>query len=224
VTLPELHRDRVRAESFGAVAEDYERYRPAFPDALLDDLAALGGTDALDVGCGTGRVARGLAQRGLSVLGVDIDPRMAAVARDHGVRVEVARFEDWDDAGRRFDLIAFGDTWHWIDPKRGAAKIALALRPGGTFAGFWNLQVLDEPVMQALDVAYRQHAPEVYVYGRAPTLPPNAADPFRLEGPFSPLETKTYPWERRVSGADWAAFAGTISDHRRLPPERLALL
>jgi SAM-dependent methyltransferase len=220
VTLVELHLDRARAESFGAVAEAYEQWRPGFPDALLDDLAALGATDALDVGCGTGKVARGLTQRGLSVLGVEIDARMAAVARRYGVRVEVAPFEDWDDAGRRFDLVACGDAWHWIDRKKGAAKIAHVLRPGGAFVWFWNLQVLEEPVMQALDVAYQQHAPDTYVYGRVPTN----MDPPPLEGPFSPDEAKTYHWERRVTGADWAAFVATISDHQRLPPERLALL
>jgi len=221
MSLLELHLDRGRAESFGAVAEDYDRYRPGFPDALLDELAALG-TDALDVGCGTGRVARGLARRGLSVLGVELDPRMAAVASGHGVRVEVSAFEEWDDAGRRFDLVACGDAWHWIDAKRGSAKVALVLRPGGSFVRFWSLQLLDEPVMQALDGAYAKHAPEVFRYGRVPDVP--AVDPYPSEPPMSPFEPKTYHWERRASGAEWAAFAGTISDHRRLPAERLALL
>jgi SAM-dependent methyltransferase len=229
VNLAELHLDRRRAESFGSAAQDYDRYRPSFPDALIDDLVALGGSDALDVGCGTGRVARLLAGRGLSVLGVELDARMADVARAHGVRAEVARFEDWDDAGRRYDLVASGDTWHWIDPKRGAAKAALVLRPGGALVRFWNLQLLEEPAMAALDPVYREHAPEVYVYGRAPTTWPDGsvlkyADPLPLEGPFAAVEAKKYLWERRVTGADWAAFAGTISDHKRLPAERLGRL
>jgi hypothetical protein len=42
VSLVELHLDRRRAESFGSVAEEYELHRPAYPEALLDDLAALG--------------------------------------------------------------------------------------------------------------------------------------------------------------------------------------
>jgi SAM-dependent methyltransferase len=225
-SLKELHLDRQRAESFGSAAENYDRYRPTFPDALIDDLAALGGTEALDVGCGTGRVARLLAPRGLSVLGVEVDARMAAVARRHGVRVEVAPFEEWDDAGRRFDLVACGDTWHWIDRKRGAAKAGLVLRPGGWLVRFWNLQLLDESVMKALDSAYKQHAPEVYVYGRAPNVPAgDVASTLALpRGAFAAAETKTYVWERHVTAAEWAGFAGTISDHKRLPAERLALL
>jgi SAM-dependent methyltransferase len=220
-----LHLQRDRAESFGSVAEPYDRYRPAFPDALLDDLAALAGSaEVLDVGSGTGKVARGLARRAVPVLGVELDPRMAEVARGHGVRVEIARFEEWDDGGRRFDLVTCGDAWHWIEPGRGAEKLAHVLRPGGAFVRFWNTQLLDEPVMAALDVVYEKLAPEVYVYGRIPPFELPADDPFPLAGPFSLFDAKTYVCDRRTSGEDWAAFAGTISDHQRLPGERLALL
>ena len=217
-----MHRDRVRAESFGSVAHAYERYSPAFPAALIDDLVALGGTDVLDVGSGTGKVARELARRGRSVLGVEVDARMAAVAREHGVRVEVARFEDWDDHGRRFDLVTCGDAWHWIDPKRGAAAVSRVLRPGGAFVWFWNLQLLDDAVMDVLDVVYREHAPEVYAYGRLPEQRPPSPPP--LVGPFAAIEERTYESERRVRGAEWAGFAETISDHQRLPAERRARL
>lgn len=218
--VPELHRDRERAESFGAAAEAYEALRPPFPDALLDELAALGPRDVLDLGCGTGKVARGLARRGIGVLGVELDPRMAAVARRHGVRVEVARFEDWADDGRRFELVTCGDAWHWIEPARGAAKVAHVLRPGGTFVWFWNLQMLDDAVLQALEPVYAQHAPEVYRYG---SVPP-AHDPAPHAGPFTQVAAKAYLWDRHVAGGEWAAFVETISDHRRLPRERLVAL
>jgi SAM-dependent methyltransferase len=219
------HLERDRAESFGSVAEQYDRYRPAFPDALLDDLAAMAGsTEVLDVGSGTGKVARGLAQRGLAVLGVELDPRMAEVARGQGVRVEIARFEEWNDAGRRFDLLTCGDAWHWIEPRRGAAKVAQVLRSGGAFVRFWNTQLLDEPVMAALDVVYKKYAPEVRVAGRVPPYELSADDPFPLDGPFALVDARTYLSERRATSEDWAGFAGTISDHQRLPGERLALL
>jgi SAM-dependent methyltransferase len=80
---------RDRAESFGQVAQEYDRYRPSYPAALIDVLAALRPHAVLDVGCGTGKAASLLVERGLSVLGVEIDPQMAAVARGHGIEVEV---------------------------------------------------------------------------------------------------------------------------------------
>jgi ubiquinone/menaquinone biosynthesis C-methylase UbiE len=67
VALDELHLDRARAESFGLMAEEYDRYRPTYPDALIDDLAALQPGQVLDVGRGTGKAAVALTGRGLSV-------------------------------------------------------------------------------------------------------------------------------------------------------------
>lgn len=87
---------------------------------------------ALDVGCGTGKVAVELRRRRVSVLGVDPDPRMAAVAVGHGVDVEVSELERWEDGGRRFDLITSGHAWHWVDLSTGADTAARVLRPAGT--------------------------------------------------------------------------------------------
>ena len=146
----ELFRDRGRAESFGSIAEVYDRLRPAPAPAFVDELVALAPETVLDVGCGTGKVARELSARGLEVLGVELDERMAAIAREHGIEVELGAFEDWDPRGRTFDLITCGDAWHWIDPERGWRKIGAVLRPGGTVVRFWNHNEIDEPVRSAL--------------------------------------------------------------------------
>jgi SAM-dependent methyltransferase len=220
VSLDELYRDRARAESFGAVAQQYERYRSIYPDALLDDLAALRPAQVLDVGCGTGKAAVGLARRGLSVLGVELDPRMAEVARGHGIPVEVAAFETWDDAGRRFDLITCGSAWHWIDPQLGMAKAAAVLSPGGTIARFWNYHVLDEYVVAMFEALYREHAPDVQPHGRPPD-DSGYIDPFAGNEAFSSIEQRTYYWERTLSADEWVGQARTFSDHQRLDPGRL---
>jgi SAM-dependent methyltransferase len=115
-----MHDQRDRAESFGAVAELYDRHRPSYPEELIAALAALRPASVLDVGCGTGKASRQLTASGLDVLGVEIDAGMAAVARRSGVEVEVASFELWDERGRTFDLIVSGQAWHWVDPAVGA--------------------------------------------------------------------------------------------------------
>src|SRR5579862_5930053 len=134
-----LFADRTRAESFGTVAELYDRARPSYPPALIDALLAGGPRRVLDVGCGTGIAASLLAERGVSVLGVEVDERMASVARAKGLDVEVATFEEWDPRGRRFDLVTAAQAWHWIDPRAGAAKAAQLLDDGGIVGVFWNL-------------------------------------------------------------------------------------
>ena len=87
-----------RSKLFDQEAERYDRCRPTYPDVLIDEL--LGPEPArqavLDVGCGTGIASRQMAERGAKVLGVEVAPRMAEIARGHGIDVELSAFEDWD--------------------------------------------------------------------------------------------------------------------------------
>ncbi|GII57990.1 methyltransferase type 11 [Planotetraspora thailandica] len=224
MTSEKLYLDRVRALSFGSVVEEYDRYRPRCPAALVDDLVALRPADVLDVACGTGKVAVPLTERGLSVLGVEVDERMAGVARSHGIPVEIAPFESWEDAGRRFDLITCGSAWHWIDPLPGVAKAARLLRSGGTIVRFWTYNFVDEPFASALETVYKEHAPTASTHAHGPDKKIDGDDPFAESQEFSSVETRTYHWERTLTADEWVGLAGTFSDHQRLGPDRLAVL
>jgi SAM-dependent methyltransferase len=130
-------RNLARAESFGTHAELYDRTRPHYPDAMVERIVALiPGLEVLDVGCGTGKEARQFRAAGCEVLGVEPDARMADFARRYGLEVQVATFEDWDPAGRGFDVVVAGQSWHWVDPLAGAAKASRVLRPDGLLAAF----------------------------------------------------------------------------------------
>lgn len=91
---------------FGDDPTQYERARPAHPAWVFDAiLIGLGPCRVVDVGCGTGAAALELRMRGCEVVGVEPDERMAAIAVERGLAVEVATFETWDPAGREFDLV-----------------------------------------------------------------------------------------------------------------------
>jgi Methyltransferase domain len=76
------------AVNFGPTAHDYARYRTDFPPGLFGGLAALGaglpGQRVVDVGTGTGVLARGFAAAGCTVVGVDVAPELLAEAERHG--------------------------------------------------------------------------------------------------------------------------------------------
>ena len=223
VPLDGLHGERDRAESFGSAAEQYDRYRPTYPMALIDALLSGGPSNALDVGCGTGKVARALMQRGLPVLGVEPDVRMAEVARRHHVPVEVATFESWEPAGRTYDLLTAGHSWHWVDPGIGLAKAASIVVPGGKVALFWNYHVVEKPLLADLEAVYRAHAPELTVVGRDPTGMQDT-DPFEGSVDFRSLGSRTFRWTRLLDAMEWTSMLGTFSDHARLDEPRLTEL
>jgi SAM-dependent methyltransferase len=215
-----LHENRTRAESFGKVAARYDRARPTYPPALFDALLADGALDVLDVGCGTGIAAALMAQRGCSVLGVEIDERMAAVARSKHLEVEVASFEEWERAGRSFDLVTCAQAWHWIDPRTGVVCAAEALRPGGRVGVFWNIGGPPAEVQERLEPIYVRLAPEVQASERDPRPQAVHAD-FSGGGAFEEPVTSTFAWNAVYDAAGWTALLSTHSHHQVLPPDRL---
>ena len=224
-TVP-AHQQRQVAEGFGGDAGRYDRARPSYPAALISRIvAASPGPDVLDVGCGTGISSRLLTAAGCHVLGLDPDPRMAALARTGGTAVEVARFEDWDAAGRAFDAVTAAQSWHWVDPVAGAVKAAAVLRPGGRLAAFWNAFDPPPDLRRAFGTACRQVLPGSPVAGawdrpavglyRAGCARVAAA--LRDTGAFGEPEEWLADWARPYTTAEWLDLVPTTGGFTRHP-------
>jgi SAM-dependent methyltransferase len=224
-----LYLDRRRADSFGEIAELYDTARPTYPDGVIDALLADEPMLVLDVGCGTGIASRLLAGRGCDVLGLEPDPRMAAVARRHGLAVEEGSFETWDADGRRFDLLTAGQAWHWVEPAAGARKAAEVLRPGGRIGLFWNQSFPSADLRPALDAVYQRLAPQiaansVLLGDRHTRLYEAIARSLRQSGRFTDVDLLTFAHEVDYATAEWLDLASTHSDHLILPAEQNAEL
>jgi SAM-dependent methyltransferase len=217
-----LFQDRSRAESFGAIAELYDRVRPSYPSALVDALMADHPRRVLDIGCGTGIAAALLAQRGCDVLGVEIDERMAQIARARGIDVEVAQFERWDAGDRRFDLAVCGQAWHWIDPIAGAQRAAAVLEPKGRLAVFWNFGAPPPELAELFGAIYDRLAPGVESYsvllGGQDARADTAVAGIAASGSFAAAEVSAFAWSRTHDTAGWLELLQTHSDHQALAP------
>jgi SAM-dependent methyltransferase len=226
---PMLYEDRSRAESFGAIAELYDRVRPSYPQALIDALLAEHPRRVLDVGCGTGIAASLLAARGCQVLGLEIDERMARVARTRGLEVEVAPFERWNAGGRSFELVSSAQAWHWIDPLAGAQQAASVLEVGGRLGLFWNFGSPPAEVSALLNTIYERLAPGIdrhsVLLGGSDARGQTAADGIAASGSFAAAEVERFAWSKTHETAGWLELLQTHSDHQTLPAEqREALL
>jgi SAM-dependent methyltransferase len=225
--MNEPHQARQVAESFGSDAERYDRARPRYPAAMVAAIvAASPGPGVLDVGCGTGIAARQFQAVGCRVLGVDPDARMVDLARQFGVEAEVAKFEDWDPAGREFDAAVAGQAWHWVDPVAGAAKAAQVLRPGGRLAVFWNSfrppvdvdgafaevydRVFDSPFRLAT-----MAGPDAYS-----AMCAKAVDGMTQAGAFGEAEEWRFDWERRYTRDEWLEVLPTFGSYGQYPPAK----
>ncbi len=132
-------------ERFAATADDYERYRPSYPGALVDWIVSTAGltptAKVADVGCGTGIAARLFSARGFDVVGVDPNEEMLEKARARGqaryVRGEASATGLPDSS---VDLVVCAQAFHWFDAKAAAAEFRRILAPGGWSAAFWNVR------------------------------------------------------------------------------------
>lgn len=218
-----IHEERDRAGSFGTDAERYDRTRPGYPAALIDWLSAERTGAAVDVGCGTGQITRLLRDRGWHVTGVEADPRMASVARCHGLDVDVSTFERWPGPQTEFDLICSAQAWHWIDPTIGFPKAASHLVSGGTLAMIWNSYHHTDDVLKVFHDVYGRLAPQLLEH--AVPLGTSALDHEAndaavqqyLGSDFTALTITVFNHERQQSVKDWGDECLTHSPIALLP-------
>ena len=89
---------------------------------------------ALDVGCSSGYLARRLVERGVRVVGVELDPRAADEARSICDEVLVGDVEAMElpFEHESFDVVLCGDlVEHLRDPGAALGRLRPLLRPGG---------------------------------------------------------------------------------------------
>ena len=124
---------------FGRVAGRYDELRPADENwwelfELLVREGDLVGRRVLDIGCGTGRAAAALAERGSRVWGVEPEPEMAARARERLSTVKVAPAERLPFKDGWFDRALMWLVVHLVDRPRALAEAWRVLAPDGRLA------------------------------------------------------------------------------------------
>src|SRR5271154_6006219 len=131
---------RVRSKSFGAIADDYDRYRPGPPEEAVTWLLPPGATDVLEVGAGTGAMTRRLVEQVSHVRAVEPDDRMRAVLAQTVPQAEVVAgsAEEIPAADSSFDAVFVASAWHWVDEERAVPEVARVLRPGGWLSLVWS--------------------------------------------------------------------------------------
>lgn len=214
---------------FGEDAERYDRARPAYPAKLVDTLVGWVGARArvVDVGCGTGKATCLLAERGMTGVGVEAHPAMAAIARANlarwpAWRVDEVGFESWEprSGDAPADLVTAAQAWHWIDPGVRLHRAHAVLRPGGWLALFWNTADPDDhtPLRRAIDGVYDR-----LVAGESPLpscsgLPTPDRDVLPDDLAFGPPVRRHIRWSQRYTTAEWLDLLQTHSNHRLMAP------
>jgi SAM-dependent methyltransferase len=204
-----------RGQTFGPVAELYERYRLDYPDDVVDAVLRYAGRPvraALEVGAGTGKATRLFAARGIAVTAVEPDPDMARVlARTVRGQPVVATFEQFVTR-RRFDLVYAAAAWHWTDPATRWTRAYGLLVPGGVVALFGRPgELLDADLAAAVEEVERCVLPDDGPAGPGPWSIEEAAD----HG-FTDCTQLDLPAVLRRTASDYVGRLATVSAYLTL--------
>ncbi len=197
---------------FGRTSEDYAKYRPGFPDSFFERIAAHGvgaaGQRILDLGTGTGTLARGFARQGADVVGLDVSAnQMAASAqldREAEVRVEyvVSRAEATGLAASSFDVVIAGQCWHWFDGAAVVGEATRLLRPEGRLViCSFDWIPLPGNVVEATEQLIVRHNPAWRMFGGSGIYPNWAVD--AGFGGFREIEVFGYDHSQLMSHEAW---------------------
>lgn len=224
-----------RSPDFARTASDYARHRAGFPAELLDRLAARGiactGARVVDLGTGTGSLARLFAQHGCVVTGVDIAAPLLEQARrlDREAGVEIEYVEAHAEATGLpdgvFDVVGAGQCWHWFDRPAAAREARRLLTGDGTvvIAHFDWLALSGNVVEATQEIILRytppgdpSHGPWRFAHGTG-VYPQWLTD--LQEAGFAGIETFSFDIQVAYSHDAWVGrirasgpIAGTLDD------------
>lgn len=175
------HEDPTRR--FSERAENYARYRPGYPPAILDCLrrecGLTPGSVVADIGSGTGILTELFLENGNRVYAVEPNEAMrqaaeTALAARTGFTSVGGRAETTTLPERSVDLVAAGQAFHWFDAAACRIEFGRILRPGGYVALVWNARAYEGDTLMAAyervlgefgmgyhDVNHRTHSGEL---------------------------------------------------------------
>jgi SAM-dependent methyltransferase len=198
--------------NFGAAAEDYARFRAGFPNSLFDRLAALGigasGETIVDVGTGTGTLARGFALRGCKVIGIDPDSRLLDQARKLDITVSAAVEYKIGSAEAIplpdgvADAVSAGQCWHWFDGPKAAREFSRIAKPRSrVVVAYFSWLPLPGNVVEATERLIMKHNPN-WVFGGGNGFDLESLPHLQAAG-FSKVETFSYDLDIPYTPEGW---------------------
>lgn len=242
--MPEQSFDTIdagRSFDWGRTSADYDRFRPGPPDSFYRKLAAhdigLPGQRMLDLGTGTGLLARRFAAQGARVSAIDvaggqIEMARAAAAREQvDVHFQVAGAESLPFDDGAFDVVTANQCWLYFDLPRTIPEVCRVLAPGGRLlVSHFSFMPRLDPVARASEGLVLEFNPDwtgADWDGVIPPVPGWSKPAFELVGLFVYDEQIPFTresWRGRMRALRGIAASLTADEVRAFDNDHAALL
>ncbi len=182
-------------ERFSDRVSDYVKYRPSYPQQLIQTLCAecnLGPRSvAVDVGAGTGIFSALLLEAGMRVVAVEPNESMRRAAEEklaahpHFTSRPGSAERTGLDAGSA-DLLTAAQAFHWFRRDEARREFGRILRPGGWVALIWNQRNTRTPFLAAYEKMLQTYAPDYAASAH------RDEDPAAIEAFYGPMGCRRF--------------------------------
>jgi trans-aconitate methyltransferase len=201
---------------FGGWADLYQRFRPRYPSAVFDMLAAIAGRRrglCIELGAGSGQATHDLLDRFDRVIAVEPDQDMAArIPADPRLTVDIYNAESVIFASGSADAVVAATALHWMDQDRVADRAGAWLGAGGVYFAFaYGAAQYPEAPSALLNVLLRHSkAARAHMHDRLTSWRPYA-NAMRAAGKFVNVEEFELYAEHRWTPEECAGFLMSTS-------------
>jgi SAM-dependent methyltransferase len=199
-------------QRFSSRVENYIKYRPGYPAAILDLLKEKCGLTAsslvADIGSGTGILTELFLRNGHPVIAVEPNRDMREAAeRWLGKYANFTSVSGTAESttlkSQSLDFIAAGQAFHWFDREQSRREFLRILKPGGWVVLIWNERILVNPFAKAYELLLKTYGTDYEEVNHQHT-------DARVIGPFfgtSGYEQAAFPNKQMF---DWGGLRGRL--------------
>ncbi len=196
---------------FSDKAENYTKYRPIYPDTvinkILENLAPPNQLVAADIGAGTGISARQLAKRGVNVIAVEPNSAMREAAEKHqNVEWKNGSAEATNLSDASVDLITCFQAFHWFNPEPTLSEFRRIIKPQGRLAIVFQDINREDEFTQAYGEIISKAA-----NNRPPTDFSSKIEPLRKSLDFEYIDCYKFPYRQELDLSSLIGLAQSVS-------------
>lgn len=216
-----MERDKL-VKVFDDNAVLYDKYRPRYPNDLIEELIDLSQIKVrdkiLEIGCGTGQITIDFIKRGYEVIAIEKGESLSKIAlnkiKKYGIgQIINSTFEEWMPIGK-FKLMISAQAFHWIDKESGIDKILKILEENGSIGLIWNLDESQETEFwKQTNKVYEKYLPiKKGQRSLTETIDQNW-NYINTRDELGEFERKEYKWKKLYSKEEYLGLLSTFSPH-----------
>ena len=140
------------SEIFNKAAEYYDRFRPSYPQEIIEELISEAeiskGSKLLEIGAGSGKATSQFAGKGFDILCIEPGEDLVRIGNERfksdTIEFRLGRFEQIQLPEESFDLVFAAQSFHWIPQPSGFEKCADILKPQGSLGILYNMYLAED--------------------------------------------------------------------------------